>query len=109
MSRGGLKSIVLWVLPNYAALVVLITLSFQASFVPLRVQHTLEGWWMLFALFLPITTIVAAVKAVQLSLRAGGEQLNFWRPVAGWGLVAFALAFNVFSYVVISTRTSLKP
>ena len=102
MPPRGLKSVVLWVLPNYAAVVVLITLAFLASSVPLRVQHTLEGEWMLFALLLPICTIMAAVKAVQLSLSTGGEQLQFWRPVAGWCLVALALAFNAFSYVVIS-------
>ncbi len=70
-AAGTLKSVVLWALPNYAAVVVLVTLAFVASSIPLRVQHTVEGFWMLFALLLPISTIMAAVKAVQLSLRAG--------------------------------------
>jgi len=57
---------------------------------------------MLFALLLPISTIMGAVKAVQLSLRRGGGQLYFWAPAVGWCLVAVALGFNVFSLIVIS-------
>ena len=57
---------------------------------------------MLFALFLPLSTFVAAVKAIQLSLRAGGLTFRFWQPIVAWCLVALALAFNVFFYIVIS-------
>jgi hypothetical protein len=101
MRDGGLKSVVLWVLPNYGAILVLVTLYIFQT-LPLRAQHTLEGWWMLVAIFLPISTLVAAVKAVQLSVRAGGVKFHLWQPVAAWCLVAPALAFNVFSYMVIS-------
>jgi len=102
-AAGTLRSVVLWALPNYAAVVVLVTLAFVASSIPLCVQHTVEGFWMLFALLLPISTIMAAVKAVQLSLRAGDEsRVHIWRPVVAWCLVALALAFNVFSFIVIS-------
>jgi hypothetical protein len=102
MPHGSLKSVVLWVLPNYAAIAVLIALAFLASSISLRVQHTLEGFWMLFALLLPISTIMAAFKAVQLSLRGNGEQPYFWMLGVGWGLVAVAVGFNVFSFMVIS-------
>jgi|SRR6476659_3539265 len=101
MPQGGLKSVVLWVLPNYAAILLLVIL-YISEILPFRTPHTLEGWWMLFALFLPISTLVATVKAVQLSLRAGGVGFHFWRPVAAWCLVAVAIAFNLFSYMVIS-------
>ena len=94
---------ILWALPNYAAIVVLVTLAFVEPSMPLRVQHTVDGFWMLVALLLPISTIMAAIKAVQLSIRAvDGTQVRVWRPVLAWGVVAFALAFNVFSYIVIS-------
>lgn len=103
MPRGSLKSVVLWVLPNYAAIAVLMILAFLTSAIPLRVQHTLEGLWMLSALVLPIATIMAAVKAVQLSLHGGGsEQVYSWLPSVAWCLVAVALGFNVFSFIVIS-------
>jgi len=102
-AAGTLKSVVLWSLPNYAGIVFLVTLAFVASSIPLRVQHTVEGFWMFFALLLPISTIMAAVKAAGLSLRADDEsQAHIWRPVVAWCLVALAFAFNVFSYVVIS-------
>ena len=102
-AAGTLKSVVLWSLPNYAAVVVLVTLAFVASSIPLRVQHTVEGVWMLFVLLLPISTMMAAVKTVQLSLRAADQsKVHRWRSVVAWCLVALALAFNVFSYIVIS-------
>jgi len=102
-SVGTLKSVVLWSLPNYAAVVVLIALAFVASSIPLRVQHTVEGVWMLFALLQPISTIMAAVKTVQLSLRAADQsKVHHFRPVVAWCLVALALAFNMLSYIVIS-------
>jgi hypothetical protein len=102
-AAGTLKSVVFWALPNYAAVVVLVTLGFVASSIPLPAQHAAEGFWMLFALLLPISTIMAAVKAAQLSLRAGdGSQVHICRSVFAWCLVASALAFNVFSYIVIS-------
>jgi|KBSSwiStaDraftv2_1062776.scaffolds.fasta_scaffold00251_48 hypothetical protein len=101
MPHGGLKSVVLWMLPTYGAIFVLVTLYISHT-LPLRGQHTLEGWWMLVALFLPVSTLVAAVKTVQLSVCAGGVKVDFWQVVAAWCLVAPALAFNVFSYMVIS-------
>jgi hypothetical protein len=101
MTHGGLKSVVLWLVPNYVAILALVTLSI-AGILPLDAQHTLEGWRMLFPLFLPISTLVAAVKALQLSLRAGGLTFHFWQPIAAWCLVMLALAFNAFSYMVIS-------
>lgn len=52
---------------------VLIALAFVASPVPLGAQRTVEGVWMFAALFLPISTIFAMVKAVHLSFRAGDE------------------------------------
>ncbi len=102
-AAATLRAVVLWALPNYAAVVALVALALVASSIPLRVQHAVEGFWMLFALLLPISTIMAAVKAVQLSLRAGDvSQVHIWRRVVAWCIVAFALAFNVFSYIVIS-------
>jgi hypothetical protein len=102
-SAATLKSVVLWSLPNYAVVVVLVGLAFVASTIPLRVQHTVAGVWMLFALLLPISTIMAAVKTVQLSLRAADQsKVHHWRPVVAWCLVGLALAFNVFSCIVIS-------
>jgi hypothetical protein len=66
-------------------------------------QHTFEGFWMIFALLLPISTVMAAVKAVQLSVRRGGsEQLYFLAPAVGWCLVAVAVGFNLFSFIVVS-------
>jgi hypothetical protein len=102
-SAGTLKSVVLWSLPNYAAVVVLIALALAASSIPLRVQHTVEGVWMFAALLLPISTLFAMVKAVRLSLRAGDEgEVRIWQPIVAWCVVAVAIAFNVFSYVVIA-------
>jgi len=101
MPAGGLKSAVLWLMPNYAAILVLVTLCFS-HFLPLSARHTLEGWWMLFALFLPISTLVAGVKAVQISLCAGGVRFHLLQLIAAWSLVAAALAFNVFSWMIIS-------
>jgi len=101
MPYGGLKSVVLWVLPNYAAILVLVIL-YLSEILPFRTPHTLEGWWILIALLLPISALVAAVKAVQLSLRAEGVRYVFWHSVVAWCLVAPAVAFNVFSYMVIS-------
>jgi len=103
MPRASLKAVVLWVLPNYAAIVVLIVLAFLSSSIPLRMQHTLEGFWMIVALLLSISTVAAAVKAVQLSVRRGGsEPLYFLAPAVGWCFVAVAVGFNVFSFVVVS-------
>lgn len=102
MAREALRPVVLWVLPNYVAILALITLALPEPSIPLRMQHTLEGFWMLFALLLPISTIIAALKAVQLSLGGGGEQLYVWAAAIGWCLVAVALGFNVFSFIIIS-------
>jgi hypothetical protein len=100
---GTLKSVTRWALPNYAGIVLLVILAFVESYLPLRVQHTLESFWMLVALLLPISTIIAAVHAVRLSLRVGDEsQIRIWQPVVGWCLVTFAVAFNMYSYIVIS-------
>ena len=102
-TAGTLKSVAYSMLPNYVAGVFLISLGFAASVIPLRVQHALEGLWMFAALFLPISTILATVKAVRLSLRLGDEaEVRIWQPIVGWCLVAVAIAFNVFSYVVIA-------
>jgi hypothetical protein len=102
-SAETLKSVVLWSLPNYAAVVVLIALAFVEPSIPLHVQHTVEGVWMLAAIFLPISTLFAIVKAVQISLRAGDEaEVRIWQSIVAWCLVAAAMACNVFSYVVIA-------
>jgi hypothetical protein len=99
---GTLKSVAYWTLPNYVAIVYLIAFA-SASSIPLRVQHTVEGVWMFAALFLPISTIFAVVKAVHLSLRARDEtEVRIWQSIVGWCLVAVAIAFNLFSYVVIA-------
>ena len=52
-SAGSLKSVVLWSLPSYAAVMVLMALAFVASSIPLGAQRTVEGVWMFVALFLP--------------------------------------------------------
>jgi len=102
-SAWTLKSVVLWSLPNYAAVLVLIALVLVASSIPLLVQHTVEGVWMFAALLLPISTLRAMVKAVHLSLRAGDEgKVRVWQPIVAWWVVAAAIAFNVFSNVVIA-------
>jgi len=62
MPHRGLKSVVLWVLPNYAAILVLVTL-YISDILPFREPHTLEGWWMLFVFVVPVSTFVAALKA----------------------------------------------
>lgn len=93
----------LWSLPNYTAVVVLIALVFVEPSLPLHVQRTVEGAWMFAALFLPISTIFAMAKAVHLSLRAGDKaEVRIWQSVVAWCLVAVAVAFNVFSYVVLA-------
>ena len=100
---GTLRSVARWALPNYAGIVLLVILAFVESHLPLRMLHTFESFWMLVALLLPLSTIIAAVNAVRLSLRVGDEsQIRIWQPVVAWCLVAFAVAFNVYSYIVIS-------
>jgi len=102
-AAGTLKSVAYWTLPNYVGVVFLIALGFVTSVIPLRVQHALEGLWMFAALFLPISTIFATVKAVHLSLCVEHDaEVRIWQPIVGWCLVAVAIAFNVFSYVVIA-------
>jgi hypothetical protein len=46
---------------------------------------------------------MAAVKTFKLSLRAADQsKVHHWQSVVAWCLVAVALAFNVFSYIIIS-------
>jgi hypothetical protein len=96
-SAGTLKSVVLWSLPSYAALTVLIALAFAASSIPLGAQRTVEGVWMFAALFLPISTILAMVKALHLSFRAGDEaEVRLWQSIVGWSLVAVVVPLTYF-------------
>lgn len=51
--------------------------------------------------FLPIPTIVAAVKAIPLRFRLADER-SVWQPIIGWGAVLAAAALNVLFYRVIA-------
>lgn len=69
---------------------------------PLRLQTGLSDAWMIVALVLPVTTLVAAVKAASVKVHTAGDRLQIWRPALGWCMVAAALAMNVFCYAVIA-------
>src|SRR5205807_1265962 len=46
---------------------------------------------------------LAIVKAMHLSLRAGDEaEVRIWQSIVAWCLLVAAMAFNLFSYVVIA-------
>jgi hypothetical protein len=57
---------------------------------------------MVVALIIPIPTLVAAIKAASVRLQAADNQLQLWRPVTAWCMVAVALITNVFCYAVIA-------
>jgi len=51
--------------------------------------------------FLPIPTIVAAVKAISLRFRIADERI-VWRPIVAWGAVLAAAGLNVLFYRIIA-------
>ena len=101
-ASATLNSVLLWCLPTYAAVVIALALASVHPSIPFRLQLALSNAWMVVALFLPIGTLVAAVKAVAVPFRATDNQRHIGRYVLGWCLVVVALAMNVFCYMVIA-------
>jgi Mn2+/Fe2+ NRAMP family transporter len=57
---------------------------------------------MVLALILPIATLVAAIKAASVRFHVADHELQVWRPVLSWCMVAVALTMNVFCYTVVA-------
>ena len=98
-----LRFVLFWCLPTFVLLVTTIaevTIPFYAH-LPFHRQRILDEIWMTVAAFLPITTIVAAVKAISLRFRVADEQ-SIWQPFVGWGAVLAAAVLNVLFYLVIA-------
>ena len=99
---GSLRPVISWCLPTYAVVGIALVLALMSRSLPLRVQIGLSDAWMIVALVLPVTTLVAAVKAASVKLPTTAARRQIWRPVLGWCMVAAALLMNVFCYAVIA-------
>jgi hypothetical protein len=98
-SPGRLRTVFFWCLPTYAAVVSAILLALVQTKLPFRVQlFTFEAWAFV-ALFLPLSTIVAGVKAARLFHPTNRVVLHV---VVACCFVVVALVMNVLCYRVIA-------
>lgn len=67
---------VFWCLPTYAAVASILLLAPLQAAIPFRLQLALTDTWMLVAVFLPITTVVAGFKASGVHFRADDKQTS---------------------------------
>jgi hypothetical protein len=76
------------------------TTRFDTS-LPFHRRLLFDEMWMTVVAFLPVPTIVAAVKAISLGFCIADER-SVWQPIVGWGAVPAASALNAFFYRVIA-------
>jgi len=98
-----MRLVAFWCFPTL--LVAAITIALMATHfytsLPFHRRLLFDEIWMTVVAFLPIPTIVAAVKAISLRFRLADER-SIWQPIVGWGAVLAAVALNVFFYRVVA-------
>ena len=103
MQTRTLRSVLFWCLPTFALAITTVAevaTPFYTS-LPFHRRLIFDEIWMTVVAFLPIPTIVAAVKAISLRFRIADERI-VWRPIVAWGAVLAAAGLNVLFYRIIA-------
>jgi hypothetical protein len=103
MQTRTIRLVLFWCLPTFGvfvATVVLVATHFYTS-APFRHRLLFDDIWMGVVVFLPISTVVAGVKAVALRFHSADARY-VWQPIVGWGAVLAAAALNVLFYRVVA-------
>jgi hypothetical protein len=103
MQTRTLRLVLFWCLPTFVVAVTTIAEVATHFYTSPSFHRRLlfDEIWVTVVAFLPIPTIVAAVKAISLRFRVVDERC-VWQPIVGWGAVLAAAALNVLSYRVIA-------